>query len=274
MTEVYRGIWVVAYRELLRVYYERSQLVFLVVTPLLILAIMGVGFGSVVGSLTPEVDYLEFLFPGVIAINVIFGSLGIGASVVWDREHGFLKELMVAPMSRIGIVLGKAFGGAGIVLGNAVVLLLVAPTIGLSVGPTVVLKMTPILLLMSLSLSGLGLLLATMMRSQRGYGLAIQVLQFPLVFLSGTFFPVDNLPIWLRVPAQFNPVTYGVDGIRQVILGPDASAAAAAIAADGARSLGVTVLGHPMSLAEEMLVVGALAVVLLAAGVWSFSRQE
>ena len=273
MAEVYRGVWVIAYRELLRVVNERSRWVELFVMPLMILVVFGVGFNSMVGSLTPEVDYIKFLFPGVIAMNVIFTSLGAGASIVWDREHGFLKEVLVAPISRSGAVLGKAVGGAAIALGNSIILFLLAPIVGVSLSPMLVLKLIPLLAILSLSLSGLGILLATRMRSQREFGVVMQLLQFPLVFLSGTFFPINNLPVWLGVISKVNPVTYGVDAIRQHILSGDVPAGAGFPGSEGA-ILGVTIFGHTMGILEDALVVGLLGLALMAAAVWSFNRQE
>jgi ABC-2 type transport system permease protein len=184
-------------------------------------------------------------------------------SVVWDREFGFLRELLVAPIGRTGIVLGKAAGAAVVALLQVALMLLIAPIVGVDLDVGIIVLLVPIVFILSIALSGLGLLVASYMRSQQGFQLLIQLLIFPLIFLAGVFFPINQAPEWLQVISKFNPLTYGVDAIRQVFLGSDA----------GPR-VGVTVLGHVMTLGEEVLIIGAFAVVLITAAAWSFNRQE
>jgi len=261
MAELFRGIWVIAYRDLLRFIQERSRLVSSFAMPLLFLVIFGAGFSNVIGNLTPGVDFIQFIYPGIIAMTVLMGSLMSGLSVVWDREFGFLREVLVAPMSRTGIVLGKAAGTALIALGQGLVMLVLAPFVGVTLNAMMVLKLVPLLIIVSLSLSGLGILIASRMRSQQGFQMLIQIIIMPLVFLSGVFFPVNNVPTWLEVISKVNPLTYGVDSIRQVFLGADSST-------------GVTVFGHTMSILDDAIVVAAIGAVLVALAVWSFSKRE
>jgi ABC-2 type transport system permease protein len=122
----------------------------------------------------------------------------------------------------------------------------------------------PVIVVLSLGLSGLGILVATFMRSQQGFQLAIQLLVFPLIFLAGVFFPVNSVPTWLEVLVKLNPLTYGVDAIRQIFLGEEAAAA----------GLGVEVFGQTMTIAADVLVVAVLGSVILSAAVWAFRRQE
>lgn len=261
MAELFRGIWVIAYRDLLRFIQERSRLVSSFAMPLLFLVIFGAGFSQVIGNLTPGVDFIQFIYPGIIAMTVLMGSLMSGLSVVWDREFGFLREVLVAPMSRTGIVLGKATGTALIALGQGLVMLILAPFVGVTLNAMMVLKLVPLLIIVSLSLSGLGILIASRMRSQQGFQMLVQIIIMPLVFLSGVFFPVNNVPTWLEVISKVNPLTYGVDSIRQVFLGADLST-------------GVTVFGHTMSILDDAIVVAAIGAVLMALAVWSFSKRE
>ena len=269
MADIYRATWVIAYRELLRFVLERSRIISSLAMPLLFLVIFGAGFNRLIGNLADGVDFIQFMYPGILAMTVLMTSLLSGLSVVWDREFGFLREVMVAPLSRSGIVLGKALGGAGVAMVQAVAMLAIAPIVGVSLTPLIVLKLVPLVLLLSLSLSGLGILIASRMRSQQGFQVLMQLLIFPLMFLSGIFFPVDSVPTWLQVLAKVNPVTYGVDAIRQVLLGGPV-----ATDAGGREALGVTILGHTMSALEDVLVVASLGLALMAAAVWSFGRQE
>ena len=261
MTEIWRGTWVVAYRELLRFVNDRSRIVSSLAFPLIFLVIFGAGFGRVIGSLAPGVDFIQFMYPGIVAMTVLTSSLMAGVSVVWDREFGFLREVLVAPIGRTGIVLGKAIGATITALLQVLIMLILAPILGVSLTPQVVLELIPIVILLSLGLSGLGILIATFMTSQQGFQLIIQLLIFPLIFLAGVFFPVNNVPVWLEVVSKINPLTYGVDAIRQIFLGSNAA-------------LGVTVLGHTMTLLEEFAVVGGLSAVLLGSAVLAFNRQE
>ncbi|MBE0481203.1 MAG: ABC transporter permease [Dehalococcoidia bacterium] len=270
MDEVYRGIWVIAYRELLRFVQERARIVSSLAMPLLFLVIIGAGFSRLIGEIAPGVDFLQFVFPGIIAMTVLMNSVFSGLSVVWDREFGFLREVLVAPLSRTGIVLGKAVGGATVGVLQGLILLLLAPAIGVRLSFLQVLTIIPLLVLLSLTLSGLGILIASRMRSQQAFHLVVQIMVFPLVFLSGIFFPVNNVPFWLEVISKINPLTYGVDAIRQVflsgsiVLGGDA----------GQVTTGVTLFGRTVSLAEEVAMMTAFGALLLLAAAWSFGRQE
>jgi ABC-2 type transport system permease protein len=261
MAEIWRGTWVVAYRELLRFVNERSRIVSSLAFPLLFLVIFGAGFGKVIGALAPGVDFIKFMYPGIVAQSVLTSSLFAGVSVVWDREYGFLREILVAPIGRSGIVLGKAIGATVTALLQVAVMLVLAPILGVSLSPAIILGLIPIVVILALGLSGLGILIASFMTSQQGFQLVIQLLIFPLIFLAGVFFPVNNVPNWLEVISKVNPLTYGVDAVRQVFLGT-------------LPGLGVTVFGHTMTVIEDVVVVGGLGAILLGGAILAFSRQE
>jgi ABC-2 type transport system permease protein len=261
MAEIWRGTWVVAYRELLRFVNERSRVVGALAFPIAFLVIFGAGFGQLIGSLAPGVNFVQFMYPGLVAMSVLTSSLFAGVSVVWDREFGFLREIMVAPIGRAGIVLGKALGATVTCLLQVALLLVLAPVVGVSIAPATIAALVPVVALLALGLSGLGILIASFMTSQQGFQLVMQLLLFPLIFLAGVFFPVNNVPDWLQVISKLNPLTYGVDAIRQIFLGPTPG-------------LGVTVFGHTMSALENVLIVGTIGALLLASAVVAFSRQE
>ena len=273
MEEVFRGAWVIAYRELLRFIQERSRMLSSFGMPLLFLIIFGAGFNRIIGPLAPGVDFIRFIYPGIIAMTVLMTSVFSGLSLVWDREFGFLKEVLVAPLSRSGIVLGKAIGGATIAVAQGFIMLILSPILGISLTPVLVIKLIPTLIVVSLSLSGLGILVASRMRSQQGFHVVVQLIVFPLIFLSGIFFPVNNVPTWLQIISKVNPLTYGVDAIRQLFLGGSLTTAGIA-AGDGSYVIGITVFGHTMSILEDIIVVAVLGVVLMSTAVWSFNRQE
>jgi ABC-2 type transport system permease protein len=264
MSEMYRGAWVVAYREVLRFVGDRAWLLASLTFPLLFLIIFGAGFSNVVGTMAGHINLIAFMYPGIIAMAVLTSALSAGISVVSDREFGFLKEILVAPVSRTGVVLGKAVGTIGVALVQAFLLLAVAPIVGVPLDFGLVVKLIPTVAILTLGLSGLGILIASFIQSQRGFQLLLQLLVFPMVFLAGVFFPVNTVPTWMAVLSKVNPVTYGVDAIRQIFLGSGPARA----------GLGVSVLGHTMTLVEDVAIVAVVSVALLIAAVWAFGRQE
>jgi ABC-2 type transport system permease protein len=274
MTDVVRGTWVVAYRELLRFVTERSRFFSSIFMPLVFLAIFGAGFNNIVGNLVPGIDFIMFVYPGIIAQTVLQSSIFSGVSIVWDREFGFLKEILVAPLGRSGIVFGKVAGSAIIALLQGIIMLFVAPFVGVKLTPLMIVELIPIIIIISISLSGLGVLIASRMRSQQGFQIIIQVIIFPLMFLSGIFFPVNSVPPWMMFISKINPVTYGVDAIRQLILGKELSAFGPLTSQGAASAIGITVFGHTMTIGQDILVVAAIGAILLTFAVVSFSRQE
>ncbi len=265
MSDIFVAIYVVAYREILRFIRERSRLISSFAMPLLFLVIFGAGFTRTIGVIVPGVDFVQFIYPGIIAMTVLMNSVMSGLSVVWDREFGFLKEILVAPLARSGIVLGKATGAAIVAVMQGTLMLVLAPIVGVTVSPLLVLQLIPVLIIISLSVSALGLLIASRMRSQQGFQLVIQLVVFPLIFLSGIFFPVNNVPGWLEIASKLNPLTYGVDAVRQLFLAGDQVALEA---------IGVTVFGHTMTVLQDMVVVAGFGLVLLLLATWSFGKQE
>ena len=263
MADIFRGVWVLAYREWLRFVQERSRLLSSFAMPLIFLVIFGAGFGELIGSMTPGVDYIQFMYPGIIAMTVLMSSMMSGISIVWDREFGFLKEILVSPLGRGGIILGKAVGGAAVAVLQGVIMLILAPILGVSINIVMVLELVLVIIIVSISLSGMGLLVASRMKSQQGFQVVIQLIIMPLIFLAGIFYPVNNVPVWMEIVSKVNPLTYGVDAIRQIFLG-----------SEGAATIGVTVLGHNMTVLEDVLLVAAFGIVLLSLAVWSFSKQE
>jgi ABC-2 type transport system permease protein len=145
------------------------------------------------------------------------------------------------------------------------VLLALAPVVGVAINGTIIAGMFPVLIVLSLSLSGLGVLVASRMRSQQGFQLVIQALVFPLIFLAGVFFPVNNVPAWLSVLSKIDPVTYGVDAIRQLFLGGSSA---------GNTIIGVTVFGHTMTMWQDLGIVAGFGAILMVLGILSFSQQE
>ena len=260
MAIVFRTIWVIAYRELLRFVQDRPRMFSSFSMPIIFLIIFGAGFGRLIGQMMPGVDYIQFMYPGILAMTVLMTSVMSGVSIVWDREFGFLKEVLVSPLSRSGVLAGKAVGAATIAIIQGAIMLVLAPIVNVPIKLGTVLALLPLLLILSLALSGLGLLIGSRMRSQQGFQIVMQLVIFPMMFLSGIFFPISGVATWLEVLSKFNPVTYGIDAIRQVFLGTEVA--------------GVTVFGHTMGIVDSAIVVAMVGVVFLATAIWVFNKQE
>jgi len=260
MSIVFRTIWVIAYRELLRFVQDRPRMFSSFSMPIIFLIIFGAGFGRLIGQMMPGVNYIQFMYPGILAMTVLMTSVMSGVSIVWDREFGFLKEVLVSPLSRSGVLAGKAVGAATIAIIQGAIMLVLAPIVNVPINLGTVLALLPLLLILSLALSGLGLLIGARMRSQQGFQIVMQLVIFPMMFLSGIFFPISGVATWLEVLSKLNPVTYGIDAIRQVFLGTEVA--------------GVTVFGHTMGIVDSAIVVAMAGVVFLTAAIWSFNKQE
>jgi len=258
-----RGIYTIWYRDLLRFWRDRMRMVTTLAFPLLFLVVFGSGLSGTMGMLAPGVDFSKFIFPGIIGMTVLISSFMSGVSVVWDREFGFLKEVLVAPISRVAVVAGKTLGGATIALIQGIIILLFAPIFGLTLSPEILLKLLPVMFLVACALSAMGILLASRIKSMEAHQAVMQLLMFPMIFLSGVFFPVNNVPAWMNVLVKINPATYGIDPIRQLILGTEPASA-----------LGITIFGHTMSIGEDLMIVAAFGVVMVVLAMWSFSTQE
>ena len=234
-----------------------------IVFPLLFLFIFGSGLSSRMGFLGPGIDFTQFMFPGIIGMTVLMSSFMAGVSVVWDREFGFLKEVLVAPISRTSVAVGKTLGSATVALPQGILILLLAPLIGVSLSALTVLALLPLMFLLAASMGSLGVLLATRIKSMQAFQVVMQMLMFPMMFLSGVFFPVEGLPSWMNVLVKINPATYGIAPIRQAVLGsaPDSP-------------FNISVLGHTMSIWDNVIVMAVFGIVMTLLAIWSFGSQE
>ena len=258
-----RAVYTIWYRDLLRFWRDRMRMIGSIAFPLLFLFIFGSGLSSRMGFLGPGIDFTQFMFPGIIGMTVLMSSFMAGISLVWDREFGFLKEVLVAPISRTSVAVGKTLGSATVALPQGILILLLAPVIGVSLSVSTVLVLLPLMFLLAASMGSFGILLATRIRSMQAFQVVMQMLMFPMLFLSGVFFPVEGLPAWMNVLVKINPATYGIAPIRQVVLG---------VAPDSPFS--ISVFGHTMSLWDNIIVMAVFGIVMTLLAMWSFGSQE
>jgi ABC-2 type transport system permease protein len=212
-----RATWVVMRRELLRLKQDKARILTMLLQPLLFIFVMGTGLASIVDT-GGSTDFRTFLFPGVLATSVLFTAAFAGISLVWDREFGFLREMMVAPISRGSIIWGKCLGGAVVATVQSLVLLALMGTVGIPYAPSLILELVACLFLGSLLLTALGVLLSTRIRTIQTAMPVSQLLIMPMMFLSGALFPISGLPDWLAVLTRLNPLTYVVQPMRYFVL--------------------------------------------------------
>jgi ABC-2 type transport system permease protein len=211
------GIYTLWLREVKRYTREKTRLVSSFIQPLLWLIIFGSGMQFSSAGLG-GISYQKFIFPGVVGQTLLFTSMFMGISVIWDREFGFLKEILVSPISRISIFIGKMLGATtdAIIQGSFVFVL--SFLVGITVDVQTYLGCLPIMMLVTFGLVSVGLTIASRMESLESFGVIQTFVNLPLFFLSGALFPLTNVPGWLRWVSIVNPVTYGVDALRILIL--------------------------------------------------------
>ncbi len=205
-------------RDVIRTFRQKSQLYGSIVRPLIWLFLLGNGLRGSFSALPGNVNYVQFIFPGMLVMNVLFASIMAGTSIIWDREFGFLKEIMVAPISRAAIVLGKTVSGSVTALLQGTIVLALFPLLRLRLTPLQVALSVLAMWLTALAICSLGVLIASRMTSFEGFGTVNNFVVMPLFFLSGAMYPIQRLPGWLKVLVHANPVTYSVNLLRGIIL--------------------------------------------------------
>ena len=208
------SIWL---REMIRYSRDRMRILSSIAIAFFYLTIVAVGIGSFasVGNL----DFKLFMAPGIVGITILFTSMFSGMSIIWDRQFGFLKEILVAPVSRTSIILGKLIGSTTIAIANGLMVLILAiilvpVPITIGILPTIV-----FMILTAFAVVSLGLIIASRMRSMEGFQAVLSFLILPLFFLAGVFFPLDTSPDHIKIASMLDPLTYGVDGMRGSMIG-------------------------------------------------------
>lgn len=259
------GIYIIWYRDVLRFWRDRARLVSSLGQPLLFLVVFGSGLTASLGAgLTRElgdVSYVRFLFPGIVAMAVLFTAIFSAISIVWDREFGFLREVLVAPISRVAVVMGKALGGSTVAMFQGAILLILAPVLGVSLNPLLVLQLLALMFLTAFALTSMGILIAARLQSMEAFQMIMNFLVMPMFFLSGAFFPLRGLPAWMSVITRLDPVAYGVDPMRRILLGSDLAP-------------GIKIGNHHLGTLEDGLILAGFASIMMALAIWAFEAQE
>jgi len=257
-----KGIYTIWSRDIIRFSRNRARIVASLGQPLLFLFVFGAGLSPAMGAIAGgNLKFEQFMFPGILAMAVLFTAIFAAVSIVWDREFGFLKEVMVAPVSRVAVALGKLAGGSTVAMFQGSLVLLFAPLLGIKLTLDQALILIGLMLLLAVVMSALGILVAARQRSMEGFQVIMNFIMLPMFFLSGAFFPLNGVPIWMELLAKVNPVTYGVDPLRQVALResiPQAFIEALRL--------------HPIAI--DVAIMLGFGIAFLVPAVWLFSKQD
>jgi ABC-2 type transport system permease protein len=212
-----RAIKVVWQRELIRFSKDRLRIATSLVQPFLFLFVLGTGLSRLASSGTHGVNLRTFVYPGVLCMAVLFTAMFSAASLVWDREFGFLREMMVAPVRRSSLVLGKCLGGATVASFQGVIVLCLAGLVGVPYAPVLILEVFALQLVLAFTITAFGVMVAARIKQIQSFMAVTQMVMMPMFFLSGAIFPVSGLPQWLTILNRLDPMTYAVDPMRRLV---------------------------------------------------------
>jgi len=265
-----RAIRIVWRRELTRFRADRIRIVTSLVQPVLFLFVLGSGLQSLAGAGTHGVSVKTFMYPGILCMTVLFTALFSAASIVWDREFGFLREMMVAPVRRSSLVLGKCMGGATVAGLQGVIMIALAPLVDVPYSVPMILGIFALQLLLAYMITAFGVMIAVRIKQMQSFMGITQMIVMPMFFLSGALFPVSNLPRWLEVLNRLDPLTYAVDPMKKLVFNNiDISPLARATLDPG-----LTWFGWPVPAIVSVGMVALLGVVMTGVAIWEFSSTE
>jgi ABC-2 type transport system permease protein len=265
-----RAIKVVWKRELIRFSRDRLRILTSLMQPFLFLFVLGTGLSRLASAGTHGVNLRTFVYPGVLCMAVMFTAMFSAASLVWDREFGFLREMMVAPVRRSSLVLGKCLGGATVASFQGVIVLCLAGLVGVPYAFGLIIEVFALQLLLAFAITAFGVMVAARITQMQSFMALMQMAIMPMYFLSGALFPVSGLPRWLEILNRLDPLTYAVDPMRRAVFAHLHISAAARHALDP----GVTWWSWHVPGLAEAAVVALLGLSMLAIAIVQFSRAE
>jgi len=266
-----RAMRMVWKRELIRFFRNRIRIVTSLMQPVLFLFVLGSGLGGITAGVTGHFNFKTFMFPGVLAMAVLFTAIFSAISIVWDREFGFLREMLVAPVRRSALVVGKCLGGATVATGQGIVMLLLAGAVHVPYNPVLLLTLVGELLLVALALTSFGVMAASRMQEVESFQVVMQFFVLPMFFLSGAFFPLSSIPTWLKALAVIDPLSYGVDPMRRAVFSRLHN-----VSPQSMRTLapGLHWNGWRVPTLLELAIVAAMGLVMISIAIWQFSKAD
>ncbi len=278
------AIYIIWKREMLRWWRDKTRILGSLAFPVIFLFVFGSGLSGSIGNLAggpmgesapagTNVNFEQFIFPGIVAMNVFFASIFSGITVVFDREFGILKEVLVAPISRSAVAIGKTLGGATVATIQGTLVFLFAPIAGIEISLPMFLVLWPMMFAAAFAMTAMGVTIASRMRSTEGFQVINQFVTFPMIFLSGAFFPLANLPSWMEVLVKVNPASYAVDLLRRVVL--DFQDLPEVLMQNLARfGMGIELFGTQLTMWQDLLIVLVFGGVMVSVGMYLFSLRD
>ena len=249
-------IYVIVAREFKKFIREKSRLISTIARPLLWLFLIGGGMSRLVPG-GENVSYIQFIFPGILGMTVLFTAIFSSISIIWDKEFGFMKEILVAPVSRFSVVVGKATSGMVLSTFQAVIVLCLFPVIGLRLDLMQVFGVILVSAILSFALAAFGILLASFYENYESFSVIMNFIVMPMFFLSGAMYPVKLLPSVLKIVSKLNPLTYGVDALKNIVFPQETGR-----------------MGADFPLSLDLLVISGLAVVFVLVAGKVFERKQ
>jgi ABC-2 type transport system permease protein len=238
------AVYTIWLRNVKRYLRSRSRIIGSLGMPLFFLVILGFGLNSVVKGPHMGRGYVGFIVPGIVSMSVLFTSMFSGIQIIWDKQFGFLKETLVAPVSRLEIMLGQTLGGATAAVIQGFIILVLSLFMGLEpAGPAGFAVALGFMILIGVAFTALGIAMASRMEDMHGFQLIMNFVIFPIFGLSGALFPIESLPVWLRSLTLLDPLTYGVEGVRYGLLGAAQVSPLASLSALGAFTVAMVAIG-------------------------------
>ena len=265
-----RAVRVVWKRELIRFSRDRLRIVVQLVQPFLFLFVLGTGLSRIASAGTHGVDLRTFVYPGVLCMAVMFTAMFSAASIVWDREFGFLREMMVAPVQRSSIVIGKCLGGTTVAGIQGLIVIALGPLVGVHYTLLLLVSVIVLQLVLAVSITAFGVMAAARVKQMQSFMALTQMIVLPMFFLAGALFPVSGLPLWLAILNRLDPLTYAVDPMRRLVFAHLHMSEAARRVLDP----GVAWWGWRVPGLLEVGVVAGLGLLMLAIAIAEFSRAE
>lgn len=274
--EVIYGLW---YRAVIKFFRDKFTIISAFALPFLFLVVFGSGMSGAIKSLLigadapaelAKFDFIEFMFPGIVSMAIFTASMFSGFSLIQDRQFGYMKEVLVSPVSRVSVALGTILGCSTSALIQGIMMLIFVPFIGMSLSIEIFVKLLLAMILVSFTLSSISILLGSFFKNIQGYQMVVQVVLYPMFFLSGAFFPLNGIPKWMEFVVMINPMTYVVDFIKRIVL--DAENLSPVL--KQAMGLNLEVFNHQVAAMDELVLLLVLGIVFTIVAAWSFNRVE
>ena len=273
------GITAIWQRDVTLFFRDKARLLGSLAMPFMFLVLFGSGMSGAMSQMLgaaeaagplADFNFVQFMFPGIIGMTIFNTAIFSALSVVQDKEFGYMREILVSPVSRTSVAIGKVLGGTTVAVFQGLLMLIFVPFIGVTITVPIIIRLIPAMFLVGFAISAVGLLIASVLKTSQGFQMVIQLLIFPMLFLSGAFFPTTGMPPWMDILVKINPLTYAVDMFKRIVL----QAELMDPLLRQAMGLNLTVLNRQVTLMDEVILMSIFSIIFVILATFSFSRAE